>query len=109
MVLLFQLSTFQKALRYFHPNFAKYQCVERFEWNGDFSGFTFDDEWVIEVQHQDNYISVYKNNDRLLKNVGEVVRAGEPVAITGSAKDKANNASFYLNFGSRENLLTRRI
>jgi murein DD-endopeptidase MepM/ murein hydrolase activator NlpD len=60
-----------------------------------FSGFTFDDEWVIEVQHQDNYISVYKNNDRLLKNVGEVVRAGEPVAITGSAKDKANNGQFY--------------
>jgi murein DD-endopeptidase MepM/ murein hydrolase activator NlpD len=60
-----------------------------------FSGFTFDHDWVIEVQHQDNYVSVYKNNDRLLKNVGDVVRAGEPVAITGSAKGKANDGQFY--------------
>ena len=48
-----------------------------------FTGFTFDNDWVIQVQHENNYVSIYKNNTRLLKKVGDVVKAGETIAITG--------------------------
>jgi len=54
-----------------------------------FTGFTFDNDWVIQVQHENNYVSIYKNNTRLLKKVGDVVKAGETIAITGE-----NNHSY---------------
>ena len=37
------------------------------------------------VDHGENYLSIYANNESLLKQVGEAVLAGEPVAITGSS------------------------
>ena len=61
-----------------------------------FADFTFDNQWVIAVQHEDNYLSIYKNNNRLLKNIGEVVRTGEPIAITGSSKGKNGQLYFEL-------------
>ena len=38
---------------------------------------------TIAVQHPDGYLSVYKHNSRLLKRVGDRVRAREPVALSG--------------------------
>ncbi len=61
-----------------------------------FADFTFDNQWVIAVQHEDNYLSIYKNNNRLLKNIGEVVRTGEPIAITGSSRGKNGQLYFEL-------------
>ncbi|MBI1183842.1 peptidoglycan DD-metalloendopeptidase family protein [bacterium] len=40
---------------------------------------------VIVVQHLNNYISVYKHNSVLLKQVGNFVHAGEPIAIIGNS------------------------
>ena len=40
--------------------------------------------FVIEVQHQNNIVSVYKHNESLLKETGDLVRAGEPISIVGS-------------------------
>lgn len=60
-----------------------------------YTGFTLDFGWVIEVQHENNYLSVYKNNTRLLKKTGDEVKAGECIAITGDPKTKNNNNRFY--------------
>jgi len=39
--------------------------------------------YVIQLQHVNDLISVYKHNSVLLKNVGEKVRAGEAIAVIG--------------------------
>ena len=48
------------------------------------SEFTSDNGNVIGIQHDHNLISFYKHNSRLLKEVGQTVRAGEAVAIIGN-------------------------
>lgn len=40
--------------------------------------------YVIQVQHANNIISIYKHNSELLKKVGDHVSAGEPIAIIGN-------------------------
>ncbi len=40
--------------------------------------------YIIEVQHPNNLITVYKHNSSLLKEVGDHVKAGEPIAILGN-------------------------
>ena len=60
-----------------------------------YAAFTFDYGWVIEVQHENNYLSIYKNNTRVLKRVGDEVKAGESIAITGDAKGKKAGTQFY--------------
>ena len=60
-----------------------------------YAAFTFDYGWVIEVQHENNYLSIYKNNTRLLKEVNDVVKAGESIAITGDASGKKTGSQFY--------------
>lgn len=40
--------------------------------------------YIIQVQHAHNIISIYKHNSSLLKNEGDHVSAGEPIAIIGN-------------------------
>ncbi|MBN2274880.1 MAG: M23 family metallopeptidase [Bacteroidales bacterium] len=40
---------------------------------------------VIQIQHDNEIISVYKHNAELLKDVGDYVTAGEPIAIIGNS------------------------
>ncbi|MDR0692876.1 MAG: M23 family metallopeptidase [Prevotellaceae bacterium] len=40
---------------------------------------------VIQVQHKNNIISIYKHNAKLLKKTGEPVKAGEAIAIVGNS------------------------
>ncbi|MDL2290094.1 M23 family metallopeptidase [Paludibacteraceae bacterium OttesenSCG-928-F17] len=61
-----------------------------------YADFSFYNGWVIQVQHEGNYISVYKNNTRLLKKVGDFVYAGESIAITGDAENKDDHFYFEL-------------
>ena len=60
-----------------------------------YAAFTFDFGWVIQVQHENNYISIYKNNTRLMKKVGDEVKAGECIAITGDDSGKKTGTRFY--------------
>lgn len=46
--------------------------------------WTQDGGYTIAVQHADGYLSVYKHNKRLLKSLGERVRAQEPLAVSGN-------------------------
>ncbi len=50
-----------------------------------FSSWTPDNGYVIQIQHPNNIISVYKHNAVLLKAVGDIVGAGEPIAFIGNS------------------------
>ena len=45
-------------------------------WNDD-TGFT------IQIQHNNNLVSIYKHNAQLLKKTGDKITAGTPIAIVG--------------------------
>jgi len=49
------------------------------------SDWTLETGYVIAVQHAGNLISVYKHNAVLLKQEGDLVKAGEPIAIVGNS------------------------
>lgn len=40
--------------------------------------------YILEIQHDNDIISIYKHNERLLKKTGDVVKAGTPVAQVGN-------------------------
>jgi murein DD-endopeptidase MepM/ murein hydrolase activator NlpD len=50
-----------------------------------FTGWTMETGFVIEVQHQNNLVSVYKHNSSLLKETGDMVRAGEEISVVGDS------------------------
>ncbi len=49
------------------------------------STWTLETGWVIEIQHDNNLLSVYKHNAELLKRQGDFVKAGDPIAIIGNS------------------------
>ena len=50
-----------------------------------FTGWTMETGFVIEVQHSNNIVSVYKHNASLLKETGDLVRAGEAISVVGDS------------------------
>lgn len=50
-----------------------------------FSGWTVETGYVISIQHKGKFISSYKHNSVLLKQQGNIVKAGEPIAIVGES------------------------
>ncbi len=47
--------------------------------------WTLETGYVLVIAHDHNLISVYKHNATLLKQEGDLVKAGEPVAIAGQS------------------------
>jgi murein DD-endopeptidase MepM/ murein hydrolase activator NlpD len=41
--------------------------------------------YIIQIQHKNNIITVYKHNAELLKEVGDHVKAGDAIAIVGNS------------------------
>jgi murein DD-endopeptidase MepM/ murein hydrolase activator NlpD len=50
-----------------------------------FTGWTMETGFVIEIQHPNNIISVYKHNASLLKETGDLVRAGDAISVVGDS------------------------
>ena len=50
-----------------------------------FTGWTMETGYVIEIQHVNNLVSVYKHNANLLKEAGDLVKAGEAISIVGDS------------------------
>ncbi|MBI5475767.1 MAG: M23 family metallopeptidase [Ignavibacteriales bacterium] len=55
-----------------------------------FSNWTTEDGYVIMIVHDGGYITVYKHNFSLLKNIGERVRRGEPIALLGNTGERSH-------------------
>lgn len=49
------------------------------------TGWTRETGYVIQVQHANNIVSVYKHNASLLKETGDLVRTGEAIAVVGNS------------------------
>jgi murein DD-endopeptidase MepM/ murein hydrolase activator NlpD len=49
------------------------------------SHWTSETGYVIAIQHKNDYISLYKHNSLLLKEVGDFVNAGDHIAIIGNS------------------------
>lgn len=47
--------------------------------------WTSETGYVIQVQHENNLVSIYKHNSVLLKKIGDKVNAGEAIAIIGNS------------------------
>lgn len=54
------------------------------------STYTPDMGYVIEVQHDKGFLSVYKNCGSLLKQAGDIVTAGEVIALSGEGASLQN-------------------
>ena len=47
---------------------------------------------MVVVQHNNNFISIYRNISESLRNIGDKVSAGERIALVGS---ETNNIALY--------------
>ncbi len=47
--------------------------------------WTLETGYIIEIQHDNNLLTIYKHNAELLKRVGAYVKVGEPIAIMGNS------------------------
>lgn len=47
--------------------------------------WTLETGHILQIQHENNLVSVYKHNAELWKQVGNRVEAGEPIAIIGNS------------------------
>lgn len=52
-----------------------------------YTGYDPDTGNVIQIQHKNGFLSVYKHNDTLLKQIGDQVVAGEAIALLGNTGD----------------------
>jgi len=48
------------------------------------AAWTLETGYVIQIQHDHDLVSVYKHNQELLKQTGNVVKAGDAIAIMGN-------------------------
>ena len=55
-----------------------------------FSDWTLETGHVIAIQHPNNFISVYKHNSALLKQQGDIVKSGDPIAIIGDSGEQSS-------------------
>ncbi len=65
------------------------------------ASFTADGGNVIQIQHANNFISVYKHNSVLLRKAGDMVKAGESIAFIGDSGDHSEGP--HLHFELWEN------
>lgn len=52
--------------------------------------YTPDFDYIVMVQHNNDFVSVYQQMTEVLKSVGDEVKAGEPIAFIGKSRDKSN-------------------
>lgn len=50
-----------------------------------FTGWTMETGYVIEIQHNNNVVTIYKHNASLLMETGDFVRAGEAISVVGDS------------------------
>ncbi len=60
-----------------------------------FSDWTVATGHIIGIQHPGNFISVYKHNSVLLKKEGNIVKAGEAIAIVGESGELSTGAHLH--------------
>ena len=65
------------------------------------STYTADTGYVIQVQHNQNLVSVYKHCGSLLKKVGDTVKAGEAIALVGNTGEKTTGPHLHFEIWNK--------
>jgi len=63
--------------------------------------YTADTGYVIQVQHNQNLVSVYKHCGSLLKKMGDTVKAGEAIALVGNTGEKTTGPHLHFEIWNR--------
>jgi murein DD-endopeptidase MepM/ murein hydrolase activator NlpD len=58
-----------------------------------FAGYTADYDYVIHLQHSNDFVSVYKYNTEILKKTGDKVKSGEAIGMAGGNPGRHGLAS----------------
>ena len=80
-------STFEADIRHFGIDIVatpKESVLATLDGTVVFAGFDPNFGNVIQLQHKNGFVSVYKHNDALLKKTGDHVAAGEAIALVGN-------------------------
>lgn len=49
------------------------------------AGWNDETGYTIQIQHEGDIVSIYKHNEKLLKETGDKVKAGSPIALVGNS------------------------
>lgn len=60
-----------------------------------YTGYDANNKYVIQIQHNNGFISIYKHNSTLLKSTGNRVKTGEAIAVIDESKDKTGDSYLY--------------
>ena len=63
--------------------------------------YTADTGYVIQVQHGQNLVSIYKHCGSLLKKEGDTVKAGEAIALVGNTGEKTTGPHLHFEIWNR--------
>ena len=63
--------------------------------------YTAEMGYVIQVQHSQNLVSVYKHCGSLLKKEGDIVKAGEAIALVGNTGEKTTGPHLHFEIWNR--------
>ncbi len=61
-----------------------------------FSEWTVETGHVIQIQHKNNLLSVYKHNANVLKKLGDQIKKGEVIAIVGNSGELTTGPHLHL-------------
>lgn len=66
-----------------------------------FSTWTVETGYVIGIQHSQGIVSIYKHNSALLKRTGDMVKAGEVIAIIGETGELSTGPHLHFELWSQ--------
>ena len=65
--------------------------------------YTADAGYVIQIQHAQNFITVYKHCASVMKKTGDKVKGGEVIALLGNANEKKENPQLHFELWHKGN------
>ena len=68
-----------------------------------YSGWSEDYGHTIQIQHEEDIISIYKHNEKLLKKTGDKVTAGSPIALVGNSGNLTTGTHLHLELWHQGN------
>ena len=68
-----------------------------------YSGWSEDFGHTIQIQHEEDIVSIYKHNEKLLKKTGDKVTAGSPIAHVGNSGNLTTGTHLHLELWHQGN------
>lgn len=70
-----------------------------------FAGWNDEAGYTIQIQHENDIVSIYKHNQKLLKKTGDKVTAGTPVALVGNTGSLSTGDHLHFELWYRGNAI----